>query len=155
MLAVILVGGGSSAEMSEPADSSGRTPSSSVAPSGEPTPSDPASASPAPGDAAPVAGSYLEWSPTAVADAEGRVLLFFHAPWCPQCRELDEDIRADGPPDGTTIIKVDYDSRQDLRREYGVTLQTTVVEVDASGALLGSVVPYDDPSLETVLAGLE
>ena len=101
--------------------------------------------------AALAAGSYVEYSDTAIADADGRVLLFFHAPWCPQCRALESDIIATGAPDGTTIIKVDYDSHQDLRQLYGVTLQTTFVEVDSSGAMLQSYVAYDDPRLQAVI----
>ena len=112
---------------------------------------------PAPTVAAPtaapasVAGSYVDYSDTAIADADGRVLLFFHAPWCPQCRALETDIIATGAPDGTTIIKVDYDSHQDLRQLYGVTLQTTFVEVDSNGTMLQSYVAYDDPRLQAVI----
>ena len=90
---------------------------------------------------------------TAIASAEGRVLLFFHAPWCPQCRSIEADIVAQGVPDGVTIIKVDYDSHQDLRQQYGVTLQTTFVEVDSAGEALQSYVAYDDPHLEAVIDG--
>lgn len=82
------------------------------------------------------------------------MLLFFHAPWCPQCRSVESDILAQGVPDGLTIIKVDYDSRQDLRQQYGVTLQTTFVEVDADGTELQKHVAYDDPRLDAVVAAM-
>jgi thiol-disulfide isomerase/thioredoxin len=100
------------------------------------------------------AGAYVEYSNDAIAQAEGRVLLFFHAPWCPQCRSVESDILAEGVPAGVTIIKVDYDSRQDLRQRYGVTLQTTFVEVDADGAELQKHVAYDDPHLAAVVAAM-
>ena len=96
-------------------------------------------------------GVYVDYSENAIAEAEGRVLLFFHASWCPQCRAIEEDILADGVPDGVTIVKVDYDDYQNLRAEYGVTLQTTFVEVDARGEALQSYVAYDDPRLAVVI----
>ena len=81
-------------------------------------------------------------------------MLFFHASWCPQCRALEEDIEANGVPDGITVLKVDYDSRQDLRQQYDVRQQTTLVVVDGSGARVDSFVPYDEPTLSAGLAGL-
>lgn len=103
------------------------------------------------GDAATSAGAYVEYSDTAIANAEGRTILFFHAPWCPQCRSLESDILAVGVPAGVTIIKVDYDSHQDLRQKYGVTQQTTLVEVDAAGNGLQNYLAYGDPRLQVVL----
>jgi thiol-disulfide isomerase/thioredoxin len=116
----------------------------------------PADTTPTPEATAPEAsaGAYVEYSDDAIAQAEGRVLLFFHAPWCPQCRSVESDILEEGVPDGVTIIKVDYDSRQDLRQQYGVTLQTTFVEVDADGAELQKHVAYDDPHLDAVVAAM-
>ena len=77
-------------------------------------------------------------------------LLFFHAPWCPQCRELDASIKDTSLPAGVVIFKVDYDSRQDLRKKYGVTLQTTIVKVDKNDNKLQSFVAYDDPHYASV-----
>ena len=81
-------------------------------------------------------------------------MLFFHASWCLQCRSLDEQLRAEGAPDGLTVFKVDYDSRTDLRQKYGVTLQTTVVFVDDSGQLVSSSVLYEDPSIASLVAAM-
>lgn len=100
------------------------------------------------------AGSYVDYSETALAEAEGTKILFFHASWCPQCRALDADIKEQGVPAGTTILKVDYDTAQDLRRKYGVTLQTTVVKVDAQGNLVSKFTPYQKPTLENALSNL-
>lgn len=124
------------------------TPPASGTPAAEDTPSPQATS---PGI---TAGAYVEYSDDAIAQAEGRVLLFFHAPWCPQCRSVESDILAQGVPDGVTIIKIDYDSRQDLRQQYGVTLQTTFVEVDADGTELQKHVAYDDPLLDAVVAAM-
>jgi len=100
-------------------------------------------------------GDYVDYSPSAIADAEGRVILFFHADWCPQCVAADGDITASGVPSGITIVKVDYDTNQDLRAEYGVTQQTTFVEVDSDGTKVqDNFVAYADPSLNAVLTAL-
>ncbi|WP_010203172.1 thioredoxin family protein [Salinibacterium sp. PAMC 21357] len=110
-------------------------------------------------EVAPVAndggGNYVDYSPAAIADADGRVILFFHATWCPQCVSADGDIKASGVPSGITIVKVDYDTNQDLRAEYGVTQQTTFVEVDSDGAKVHeNFVAYADPTLNAVLTAL-
>jgi len=101
-------------------------------------------------DGASAAGSYVDYSSELVQSTPGEKLLFFHASWCPQCQELEADIEGTDLPDGLTIFKVDYDSNQDLRQEYGVTLQTTIVKVDDNGEMVDSFVAYDDPSFENV-----
>ena len=106
------------------------------------------------GNAAAQPGQYLDYSPELVASTPGDKLLFFHAPWCSQCVALEDDIEASGVPDGVTIFKVDYDSNQDLRQEYGVTIQTTLVKVDDNGDLIDSYVAYEDPTLDNVSAAL-
>lgn len=100
------------------------------------------------------AGQYVDYSPELVASTTGDKLLFFHADWCSQCVSLEGDIEASGVPDGVTIFKVDYDSNQDLRQEYGVTIQTTVVKVDDNGDKIDSYVAYEDPTLDNVTAAL-
>jgi len=68
--------------------------------------------------------------------AGGRdVVLYFHAPWCPICRPLDASINANlnALPADLTIIKVDYDTSTDLKRQYGVTYQHTFVQIDGQG----------------------
>lgn len=100
------------------------------------------------------AGSYVDYSEATFAQASGTKILFFHASWCPQCRALEADIKKQGVPAGTTILKVDYDNAQDLRRKYGVTLQTTVVKVDDQGNLVSKFTPYQKPTLENALSNL-
>src|SRR5687767_11172668 len=78
-------------------------------------------------------GMYKEYSEEMFASTSGTKILFFHASWCPQCRQLESDIKEGKIPDGVTIFKVDYDTSQKLRQKYGVTLQTTLVKVDDSG----------------------
>lgn len=82
------------------------------------------------------AGSYEAYDESKLAMAEnGDVVLFFHASWCPTCRALDGDIEeniAEIPAD-LAILKVDYDSANELKSTYGVTTQHTMVQVDAEG----------------------
>lgn len=59
-----------------------------------------------------------------------KTILFFHAPWCGECQAFDKVLRESTIPYDVQILKVDYDSRQDLRQRYGVTLQSTFVEID-------------------------
>lgn len=79
-------------------------------------------------------GSYETYAPEKLAWAkDGKVILFFHAPWCPTCKVADEGIRAGAMPDGVHILKTDYDTYTALKQKYGVTYQHTFVQVDASG----------------------
>jgi thiol-disulfide isomerase/thioredoxin len=100
------------------------------------------------------AGVYQSYSEKAFTEATGERLLFFHASWCPQCRQLDSDIAAATLPVNVQVFKVDYDSNQALRQKYGVTLQTTVVRVSADGSLLKKHVAYSDPSWSAVESAL-
>ena len=84
-------------------------------------------------------GSYEVYDASKLAMAEkGKVVLFFKASWCPTCRTLDADIKANmaSIPAGVTILEVDYDKSGDLKQKYGVTMQHTLVQVDAQGNLI-------------------
>lgn len=91
------------------------------------------------GDAMMSKGSYELYDASKLAMAkDGKVVLFFKASWCPSCRALDSDIKASlsGIPAGVTILEVDYDKSGELKQKYGVTMQHTLVQVDAQGTLL-------------------
>lgn len=64
-----------------------------------------------------------------------KVVLFFKASWCGECRELDADITKNLTkiPPQIAILKVDYDNSAKLKRKYGVTRQLTFVQVDKNG----------------------
>lgn len=97
-----------------------------------------------------VPGAYKDYDDEVVASTSGAKVLFFHAPWCPQCRQLDGEIRKGTLPDNTTVFKVDYDTNQSLRQKYGVTLQTTLVKIDDQGNLVAKYVAYEDPTLDSI-----
>lgn len=86
--------------------------------------------------------------------ADTRRILFFHAPWCPQCRALDKELTSNTLPKNLIIYKVDYDTNQALRQKYGVTLQTTFIEVAADGSLKQKFVAYQSPTYASLQAGL-
>lgn len=100
------------------------------------------------------AGAYVGYLQPAVDSASGRRVLFFHAPWCPQCRMIEADIKDSTIPSGVTIFKVDYDTNQELRAEYGVTLQTTFVEIDSDGELVNKYVAYNEPTFDSLKENL-
>lgn len=95
-------------------------------------------------------GSYVDYRADIISTTTGTKVLFFHAPWCSQCRSIESGIKAQGVPEGLTIIKVDYDSNQALRQKYGVTLQTTFVKIDDQGNFISKYVAYEQPTFEAV-----
>lgn len=138
-------------------------------PTGDPAAEPSSAAPPAPGTTEPMdddtadagggssaevaqAGAYVEYRDGIIAETAGTKALFFHAPWCPQCRALEESILSGDIPDDLTIIKVDFDTATALRQQYGVTIQTTIVYVDDDGAALASEVLYSDTTLDALVA---
>lgn len=101
-------------------------------------------------------GVYETYDAAKLASAEdGDVVLFFRASWCPTCRALDADIRenmSDIPAD-VTILDVDYDEYSDLKQQYGVTTQHTLVQVDSEGNEIAKWV--GSSTLDDVLAKVE
>jgi len=84
-------------------------------------------------------GQYVPYDASKIAFAkEGKVVLFFRASWCPTCRALDANIKANLSqiPQNVLILDVDYDKSADLKKQYGVTYQHTLVQVDASGNMI-------------------
>src|SRR3989344_328137 len=101
-------------------------------------------------------GTYEVYSPEKLVLAEtGKVVLFFRAPWCPNCRALDADIRANlsDIPEGVTILDVDYDNSTALKQKYGVTYQHTLVQVDALGNQIAKWT--SSPTLATLLTAVK
>ena len=81
-------------------------------------------------------GEYLDYSQAQFAQNSNRQRwLYFHADWCAKCKALDKSITENtgSIPADVVIFKVDYDQNQDLRKEYQVRVQTTVVQVDDQG----------------------
>jgi len=85
-------------------------------------------------------GSYETYASekVALASATHDVVLFFRASWCPTCRALDADIKANLSkiPESLAILDVNYDNSTALKQKYGVTYQHTFVQVDKDGNLI-------------------
>lgn len=113
--------------------------------------SDPAMAKPEPQALAAVyADDSADARSRAFADGR-RVVLFFHAAWCPYCRNADAAFRARTAelPKDVALLKVDYDAAKDLKSKYGVTSQHTFVQIDADGNAVTKWVSGDVDMLNT------
>lgn len=76
---------------------------------------------------------YTEYSQDLVANAEGKIVLFFHATWCPACNAFKKQVLTENIPADITLLEVDYDSSTDLKKKYGITAQTSFVQIDNQG----------------------
>ena len=67
-------------------------------------------------------GSYETYAPekVALASATHDVVLFFRASWCPTCRALDADIKANLSkiPESLAILDMNYDNSIALKQKY-------------------------------------
>jgi thiol-disulfide isomerase/thioredoxin len=84
----------------------------------------------------------------------GPKVVYFHADWCPTCRALEERVQSTlGQfPDGTKIVKVDYDAETALKNQYGVKVQTSLVVLNAEGEQVGNVLvnPSNEQLIEAI-----
>jgi thiol-disulfide isomerase/thioredoxin len=76
-----------------------------------------------------LSGTYSEYSPEKLSATQNNIL-FFAATWCPACQNADKNFSASKIPVDINLLKVDYDSNEELRKQYGVTMQHTFVLVD-------------------------
>lgn len=114
-----------------------------IAPTNTPTPPSETDVSgeseqPASEEAPSGPGSYItlaEYDADRGAYAPTDVVLFFNAEWCSTCKVARDNIESDlaGIPSDLTIVVVDFDTANDLRQQYGVTVQHTFVQVDSDG----------------------
>lgn len=61
--------------------------------------------------------------------ADQPVALHFHADWCPTCRAQEKALQALGTEKGLdlTVLKVDYDNEKELKRQFKVNSQSTLI----------------------------
>jgi thioredoxin 1 len=84
-----------------------------------------------------IKGAYVEYSEQSLTSSSNtKRVVFFHAPWCSTCNYFEGQIEEQGVPDNVTILKVDYDSETELKKKYGVNIQSTFVQLAANGAVV-------------------
>ncbi len=82
---------------------------------------------------------YTNYSASEVESALAsgkKVVLFFHAPWCPSCKSADTNLSEETLLSDTIVFKTDYDSNVELKKKYGVTYQHTFVSLKSDGSLM-------------------
>lgn len=80
----------------------------------------------------------IDYTPEALENARVEndlTILFFHANWCPTCRAAANDFAANAQdiPENVQIVKVNYDTASELKKEYTITTQHTFVAIDSQG----------------------
>lgn len=89
-------------------------------------------------DAAYIEASLQMYSDAAFASAlaDGKtVILDFHADWCPVCKSNEPKIKAAFESSSDTDLVgfvVDYDNAIELRKQFGITMQSTLIKVEGS-----------------------
>ena len=83
-------------------------------------------------------GAYItlaEYQASKDSYAASKVVLFFNATWCSTCKKARNNLEADltAIPADLAIVLVDFDSETELKRQYGITVQHTFVQIDATG----------------------
>src|SRR5687768_731792 len=83
-----------------------------------------------------VDSKYVEYSPTALENARDKKrVLFFHATWCPTCKQAHQDISKNLTkiPENIIIFRTNYDTEKELKNQYAITYQHTFVQIDDNG----------------------
>lgn len=96
------------------------------------------------------------YSAAALAEAEKAnkpVALHFRADWCPTCRAQDKLIEAMKAEPGldVTVLAVDYDTAKDLKKQFNVRTQSTLVVLHGAKETGRSVGDTTAAGLKTAL----
>ena len=79
---------------------------------------------------------YVNYSQSTFEAAKDKKrVYYFHANWCPICKEINKEFetKADQIPADVIVFKTDYDTEKALKQQYGIPYQHTFVYVDATG----------------------
>lgn len=103
-----------------------------------------------------IATKYFEATESDVKQkliGKNKFALFYFAEWSKTCQDIQTEITdaLDQLPAETVIAKVDFDKELNLKAQYGVTLESTVLVFDKDGTLQETLV---SPNLEQILTSL-
>lgn len=94
---------------------------------------------------------YINYSPSTYQELLGKkpFVLFFHANWCPTCLYLEENIKNELStfPNGTKILQADFDTETELKNEYKVYVQSTLVVINSKGEAVKTLAAPENPEL--------
>jgi thiol-disulfide isomerase/thioredoxin len=68
-----------------------------------------------------------------IRESTPTVILGFHASWCPTCktqRRVFSRIEEQGDISGVTVVQADYDEETDLKKEWNVQRQSTLIRLE-------------------------
>lgn len=84
---------------------------------------------------------YMDYSQDRLDEYLGKkpFALFFHATWCPTCRRLDAEIKKGlNTLNGAVILKIDYDTEIEKKKQYSIRIQDTTVFFDENGNVVST-----------------
>jgi thiol-disulfide isomerase/thioredoxin len=79
------------------------------------------------------AAEVTAYTPEAFAAAQAAdlpILVAIQAPWCPTCaaqRPILKQIEAEGAYANLRVLMVDFDTQKDVVRQFGATMQSTLI----------------------------
>lgn len=93
--------------------------------------------------------NYQKYTPEKMEALKGneKFIAFFHAEWCPTCRAWEKGILEADFASNVKILKINYDTATELKKEYGVAMQSTAVFFNADGSVMKK---EGDPAIDVV-----
>jgi len=97
------------------------------------------------------------YTPAAFAAAQAAgdpILIAIHARWCPTCavqKPILEQIAAEGPSKNLRVLLVDFDTQKDVVRQFGATMQSTLVVFHGKQEMARTVGDTDVDSIRATI----
>lgn len=80
---------------------------------------------------------YKEYSTELIKNNSSKnIVLFFHANWCSTCQAFEKKVLSEKIPEDILILKIDFDTENELRKKYNILTQTSFVLIDSNWNLL-------------------
>ena len=109
-----------------------------------------------PAEVASSAGQFVDYTEEVLAETSDKnQVLFFSAAWCIECRGVERNIKAGTIPEDLVIIKVDYDTEDELKKKHGVVTQTTFVQIDESGDQITKWQGFGSDDIDVIVDNLK